>query len=80
LTAKASDTLAIYDNFKPLGIKEMIFTKLDETDTYGSLLNIIYQGKVNIAYITNGQNVPDDLLLPNEKILTDMLLRRYKYD
>jgi flagellar biosynthesis protein FlhF len=78
LTAKAKDIFDIYAQFKPLGIEQVIFTKLDETETYGSLLNLAVKEKIEISYITNGQNVPDDLLIPNEKILSDLLLRRYQ--
>lgn len=78
LTAKARDIEDIYQQFKPLGIEQVIFTKLDETETYGSILNLAAKEKVGISYMTNGQNVPDDLLTPNENILSDLLLRRYQ--
>src|SRR5690606_19114978 len=78
LTAKATDIEDIYQQFKPLGIEQVIFTKLDETETYGSILNSAAKEKVGISYMTNGQNVPDDLLTPNENILSDLLLRRYQ--
>lgn len=78
LTAKATDISEIFARFKPLGIEQVIFTKLDETESYGSLLNLSIQEYINIAYVTNGQNVPDDLLIPNEKMITDIMLRRYK--
>ena len=40
---------------------ELIFTKLDETYTLGNILNLrLYTGK-GIAYVTCGQNVPDDI-------------------
>lgn len=78
LTAKAKDVYDIYSQFKPLGIEQVIFTKLDETESYGSILNLSVEENIGISFITNGQNVPDDLLIPNEKILSELLLRRYK--
>lgn len=78
LTAKTSDIKGIYDQFKKLNIEQVIFTKLDETNSYGSLLNLAENEKVGIAYLTNGQNVPDDLLQPDAAMMTEMILRRYK--
>lgn len=77
LTAKNSDVQDIYEQFKQLQINQVIFTKVDETESYGSLFNLSVNEKLGIAYLTNGQNVPDDLLEANAKVLTDMLLRRY---
>src|SRR5699024_7765726 len=59
LTAKKTDIIDIYEQFKQLDIHRVIFTKLDETDSYGSLLNLPLQERIDIAYLTNGQNVPD---------------------
>lgn len=68
LTAKQKDILEIYDQFKHLGIKQVIFTKMDETTQYGSILNIVYKG-VGIGYLTNGQDVPDDFLHPSSELI-----------
>ena len=38
-----------------------IFTKLDETVAYGSILNLCHKTGKSPAYITTGQNVPEDI-------------------
>ena len=38
----------------------MIFTKLDETATMGNMLNVKMFEDAPIAYVTYGQNVPND--------------------
>ena len=40
---------------------KLIITKLDETGVWGNVLNIADFSKKGISYITNGQNVPDDI-------------------
>ena len=40
---------------------KLIFTKLDETDTLGNLLNIKLYTGADLSYVTCGQNVPDDI-------------------
>ena len=39
----------------------LIFTKLDETYTLGNLLNLKLYTNASIAYVTCGQNVPEDI-------------------
>ena len=74
LTAKTEDMLTILDHFHKYGPLKLIFTKIDETDTLGALINVLNQYPSKLAYITTGQNVPDDIMLPDAKRLTDFLL------
>src|SRR5690625_2486524 len=77
LTAKKNDMLLTYDQFQHLPIEKVIFTKLDETGSYGNILNISVGKNKPIAYITNGQNVPDDIITPNREVLSDLLVSGY---
>ncbi|WP_209122368.1 flagellar biosynthesis protein FlhF [Alkalihalobacillus sp. BA299] len=61
LTSKYRDMEAIYEKFSLIHIDKVIFTKKDETSYYGSMLTFVQKNKVGIAYITDGQNVPDDI-------------------
>lgn len=60
-TTKYKDLLKIVDAYTEVTEYKLIFTKLDETSEVGNLLNIkLYTGAA-LAYVTCGQNVPDDL-------------------
>lgn len=60
-TTKYRDLLKIVDTYTEVTDYKLVFTKLDETDAYGNLLNIkLYTGAA-LSYVTYGQNVPDDL-------------------
>lgn len=61
MTMKERDIQEIIKNFEILSIDKFIFTKLDETSTYGTLVNIMVQNKKGVAYLTYGQDVPDDV-------------------
>ncbi len=61
LTTRGSDLEDIYQQFRNIPIKQLIFTKKDETKTYGSVLNLCLNHNIGVAYITNGQDVPDDI-------------------
>lgn len=70
LTSKYKDQEAIYKQFKSLPIKQFIFTKEDETSSYGSVINLMLLSGKGAAYITNGQEVPDNISeLSVEKII-----------
>ncbi|EGW36766.1 SRP54-type, GTPase domain protein [Desulfosporosinus sp. OT] len=59
-TTQSSDQLQIYRRFEAL-TTHFIFTKLDETMSAGSIINLLGQTTLPTAYLTNGQNVPDDI-------------------
>lgn len=61
LTSKQTDMEEIMQQFSLIHIDKLIFTKTDETSTHGAMFNMIYKEKKALAYITNGQNVPDDI-------------------
>ncbi|MGI5921894.1 MAG: flagellar biosynthesis protein FlhF [Syntrophomonadaceae bacterium] len=64
VTASSSNLISIFERFSIIKIDKLIFTKLDETDTYGQILNTIYEIKLPVAYFSTGQNVPDDIEVP----------------
>lgn len=74
LTAKAEDINAIYNQFAQIGIKEVIFTKTDETRQYGSFLNISLGKQTGIAYATNGQDVPEDLVKLSPALISNYII------
>ena len=53
---------------------KLIFTKLDETSSYGNLLNIKLYADADLSYVTTGQNVPDDIeVFDTQKIVKQLL-------
>ena len=59
---KYEDLMDIYKNFSILPIDTLIFTKLDETKTYGNIFSFLVETKKPISYFSIGQEVPDDLI------------------
>ena len=60
-TTKYSDLLSIADAYQRMDKFKIIFTKLDETDRYGNMLNLKLHTGAELSYVTYGQNVPDDI-------------------
>ncbi|WP_328802424.1 flagellar biosynthesis protein FlhF [Paenibacillus sp. LX16] len=74
LTSKSKDMLNITGHFSKFGLGKVVFTKMDETGSCGGMFNLLHHFPMQLAYITNGQNVPDDLLHPDTEMVTSMLL------
>lgn len=74
LTAKQKDMIDIYHQFSLIKINKFIFTKADETSTYGAMLHMMKTSHIGVAYITNGQNVPDDMIAANREQVTNLIL------
>lgn len=49
------------DKFAPAGVTSMIYTKLDEATSLGHLLPVTRAHGLPVSYLTDGQNVPDDI-------------------
>jgi len=73
-TSKSNDLRKSVDHFQKLSFNRLIFTKIDETDCLGDILNISLYAKVPIAYVTNGQNVPDDIRVMHPGRLAKLVL------
>ena len=77
-TTKYRDLLKIASNYEEVSDYQMIFTKLDETSTLGNLLNLKLYTDAEIAYVTCGQNVPEDLEQFNpQKTVKQLLSMRH---
>jgi len=74
---KFEDLMATYENFAPLGIDTMMFTKLDETRGFGNIFSLVYETKVPISYFSIGQEVPEDLVVSSSDFLIDCLLNGF---
>ena len=63
-------------NFGPLKCHSYIFTKTDEAERCGSIINQIMKLRLPISYITTGQNVPEDIEKANKEKILNLLLSR----
>lgn len=61
MTAKEKDMSTIIDQFRLLPIEKFIFTKIDETNSIGAMINLMIKYNKGLAYYTNGQEVPEDI-------------------
>ncbi len=73
-TTKDNDLTEITKRFSTVPLDGTIFTKLDESTSYGSIFNHAIRFKLPLNYLTTGQNVPDDIEIASRERLIDLLL------
>ena len=57
-----------------MGTTALFVTKLDEATGLGNLLPLLRSSKLPLSYLTNGQNVPDDIEVADAHRLAELIL------
>ena len=73
-TTKYKDLVRITEAYSKITDYRLIFTKLDETSSIGTIYNIRMLTGAPLAYATFGQNVPDDISNINPQSIAKKLL------
>ncbi|MCP5463123.1 MAG: flagellar biosynthesis protein FlhF [bacterium] len=73
--ARNRDLFDVVKSFSIFPITNLIFSKLDETKTFGSILNIAVRTQIPVSYITTGQNVPEDIEIVSAGIVAQVLTK-----
>ena len=60
-TTKVSDIRELFKTFGPFGYEALILTKLDETLRIGNVLSVLTEQDKPVAFLTDGQTVPQDI-------------------
>ncbi len=79
-TSKQKDMEVIIEQFNDFPIEKFIFTKIDETNSIGSIINLMVKYKKGLAYYTDGQEVPEDIVEANLNELLNLLLKGIRYE
>ena len=76
-TGNRACTENVIDRFLPLGANRILVTKLDEAASIGTVLNLA--DRAPLSYVTNGQNVPEDMAPAAPKYLAQRILEGVCY-
>lgn len=68
-TAQARVMQETVAHFKRIPLSGCIFTKLDECLSLGEVINVAIQNALPVGYLTNGQRVPEDLVVADARAL-----------
>ena len=62
------------ERFAAVGTTHLVLTKLDEASGLGNILPLLRSSGLPLSYLTNGQNVPDDIEPAHGRRLARMIL------
>ena len=79
-TSKQKDMEVIIEQFSEFPIDKFIFTKVDETNTIGSIINLMVKYNKGLAYYTDGQEVPEDIVEASLEELLKLFLEGIRYE
>jgi len=74
-TTKDRELTEILSRFSIFQISKIVFTKIDESESFGNMINLLMKDNLQIAYFTTGQRVPEDIEEATPAKLADMILR-----
>jgi flagellar biosynthesis protein FlhF len=74
-TTKDRELEEILTRFSIFQVSKVVFTKIDESESFGNMVNLLMKDNLQIAYFTTGQRVPEDIEVATSAKLADMILR-----
>jgi flagellar biosynthesis protein FlhF len=74
-TTKDRELEEILNRFSIFPISKVVFTKLDECESVGCIVNLLLKANLQIAYFTTGQRVPEDIEVATSEKLAELILR-----
>ena len=74
-TTHGKTILSTANRFSGIGFHKVILTKVDETISFGSLVNALVSIGRPVSFVTDGQNVPDDIVTSDPERLADLVLK-----
>lgn len=74
-TTKDRELEEILRRFSIFQISKVVFTKIDESESFGNMVNLLMKDNLAVAYFTTGQRVPEDIEVATSEKLAEMILR-----
>ena len=71
---KSADLSRVVDSFEPFRPQRLIFTKLDETGSFGPIFNEAVRTGKPLSFFTNGQRIPEDLEAATKGRVAELIL------
>jgi flagellar biosynthesis protein FlhF len=73
-STKVRDMMEQVNRFSSVGVDRLIFSKLDETASYGTIYSVAHKCGIPVSYITTGQKVPEDIETADSSRLAGIVL------
>ena len=75
VATKEKDLREISQTFQEVGVQRLLFTKIDESKTYGNMLNTLIRTHIPLSFLSYGRRVPDDIETGSIPKLVDLIFQ-----
>jgi flagellar biosynthesis protein FlhF len=58
--------------FERYAVDRLIFTRLDESSTFGSIINVLMRNNLPLSYLTSGRHIDDSIEIGSTDILSEL--------
>lgn len=72
---RSADLSRVVDRFEIFGPRKLIFTRLDETESFGPIWSEAVRTAKSVSFLAGGQRVPEDLEEAAPERIVDLVLR-----
>ncbi len=69
------DIINIIKRFNVFPVHRLLFTKVDETDLYGTLFSVAEKTQIPLSYVTDGQEILDGIRPVTAEMVAEMVMR-----
>ena len=73
-TTRFVDVINTVKNYAVIPVQRLLFTKVDETDIYGTLFSVAMATKIPLSYITDGQEMQSNVRPVTGSMIAEMIL------
>ncbi len=73
-TTRFVDVINTVRNYAVVPVQRLLFTKVDETDIYGTLFSVAMATKIPLSYIANGQEIEGNIKPVTGNMIAEMVL------
>ncbi len=75
-TIRGKDFNPMVERFKPMNVKNLIFTRLDDVTEYGDIINYLVETGIPASYFSNGSQIPENIEVATLDRLVKSVLKR----
>lgn len=73
-TTRAEEMREAVNSFEVFSPDRLVFTKLDESSGFGTIFSELVRTGKPLSFLTNGQRVPEDLIIPTSQQVADLVV------
>ncbi len=73
-TTRYVDIINMVKRVDAIPVHRLLFTKIDETNLYGTLVSVAMETQIPVSYITDGYDVPEDINPITAEMVAEMVL------